>query len=113
MLICLQECWVGNNSDKSVFEISNYNMIFKGKTASAKGGLVTYIHKTLEFEERDIGNDRSMWEGQFLKVSNSRKKNVRILNLYRPPRESSNFINAFIDDFRSCLDNYVVEIRTS
>ena len=35
--ICLQESWLSNDADVSLFKLDNYNIISKGKTCSAHG----------------------------------------------------------------------------
>ena len=42
--ICIQETWLDNNSDLSLFQIDNYSCIAKGKYCTAHGGLIIYLH---------------------------------------------------------------------
>ena len=44
--ICLQESWLSNEADLSMFKLDNYKIISKGKTCSAHGGLVIYLHNS-------------------------------------------------------------------
>ncbi len=38
--------WLSNDADLSLFKLDNYNIISKGKTCSAHGGLVIYLHNS-------------------------------------------------------------------
>ena len=48
--ICLQECWLSDNFDKSLLHINGYHCIFQRNTRSAKGGLVIYLSDEFEYD---------------------------------------------------------------
>ena len=41
--ICLQESWLSNAADTSLYQLEGYTLIFQGKTCSQHGGLVIYL----------------------------------------------------------------------
>ena len=43
--ICLQESWLDDKTDLSVFQIEHYNCISKPKYCSNHGGLIVYLHE--------------------------------------------------------------------
>ena len=48
--ICLQETWLNEDTDMSLYKIQNYSCISKGKYCSQHGGLVIYLHQNYNFE---------------------------------------------------------------
>ena len=42
--ICLQETWLSEDDNTSIYHIPNYNIVHQGKTCSGNGGLIIYIH---------------------------------------------------------------------
>ena len=48
-LICLQECWMDENCDTSMYELENYNMVSQERKCCGHGGLITYIDKRYSF----------------------------------------------------------------
>ena len=43
-VICLQESWLADNFEYSMFNLRNYSMIKQGKLCSEHGGLIIYVH---------------------------------------------------------------------
>ena len=73
--ICLQECWIEENTDTSQLKISNYEILAKGNECCKHGGLVTYIHK--DFKGKQIKTHykksaKKLWEGQHIVVTGDR-----------------------------------------
>ena len=50
--ICLQETWVQSSEGYSLLSIPDYNIIPYASTVSSHSGLVTYLHKQYNFEQR-------------------------------------------------------------
>ena len=48
-IICLQETWLEEGADLSLFQIPGYDCVAKGKYCSAHGGLITYVHVTARY----------------------------------------------------------------
>ena len=42
-IICLQETWIDESEDISVFHLQGYDCISQGKTCTSKGGLMIYV----------------------------------------------------------------------
>ena len=42
--ICLQECWLGDADNVTMFNLENYEMTFLPKCCCAHGGLIIYVH---------------------------------------------------------------------
>ena len=42
--ICLQESWLSNVADISLYQLEGYTLIMQGKTCSQHGGLVIYLN---------------------------------------------------------------------
>ena len=71
--ICLQEYWLSNDADLSLFKLDNYNIISKGKTCSAHGGLVIYLHNSYRHKNILTNVKSDIWEGQFISVINEKQ----------------------------------------
>ena len=102
--ICLQETWLGEDTDASIYQIPNYSCISQGKRCSEHGGLIIYLHKNYNFEILKI-KQSNIFEALFIKIFNNEdNKNVFSGNLYRPPKYSTNeMIQNFIDEISEIL----------
>ena len=67
-IICLQESWLTEEADLTMFHISDYTISAKGKYISQHGGLLTYVHNSYIYEDIIIPIQSNIWEGQFLKL---------------------------------------------
>ena len=102
-IICVQETWLSERDDVNILNIPGYAFLYTEKSASKKGGLGMYIHKSLKFDEVKIDNKKAIWEGQFITVYVSKGKKIIIGNVYRPPRESSSLLKLFIENFTQII----------
>ena len=85
-IICIQESWLKEGSDMSLFQKDGYQCISQGTQCSAHGGLVTYIESSLNCSKINIENRPSIWEGLFVSVKDDySEKEFVIGNIYRPP----------------------------
>ena len=75
-IICIQESWLKEGSDMSLFQIDGYQCISQGTQCSAHGGLVTYIESSLSCSKINIENRSSIWEGLFLSKTITLKRNL-------------------------------------
>lgn len=98
-VICLQETALSDDDDLRIFHIPNYSLLSKGKSASVKGGLATYVHKSLKCRQIDVKHTEDLWEGLFVELIDFHNKKLIIGNIYRPPRYNANLWQAFIDNF--------------
>ena len=102
--ICLQESWLSNDADLSLFKLDNYNIISKGKTCSAHGGLVIYLHNSYRHKNILTNVKSDIWEGQFISVINEKTNNKLIIgNVYRPPRDICENYQQFNKEFTEML----------
>ena len=65
-VICIHETWLRNKQETSVFEITRYNLIHKGKNCSEYGGLVIYLKEEFTYNYRKLYNQSNLWEGLFI-----------------------------------------------
>lgn len=104
--IVLQETWLSDNSDTSLYNLDDYNMISQGKICSNHSGLTIYLHKTFQYRHLNIVNNASDWDSQFIEIyGNALPKNIIIGNIYRPPREHNSDHETFLNEFAPVLSN--------
>ena len=105
-VICLQETWLSDDSETALFQIQEYNLVQHGKQCSAHGGLAIYISTKLNFSTVDININSQVWEGQFIEISNiETNKTLIIGNLYRPPHNTNDLYQTFINEFIPILEH--------
>ena len=51
-VICLQECWIRDQSDTCPFQIPGYDCVAQGKSSSERGGLITCVDNLSQYEVR-------------------------------------------------------------
>ena len=96
--ICIQESWLKQGQDISLFQIPGYNLINQPKVCSEPGGLITYLKREYTHNMRDLYKSSDIWEGLFIDVlhENTNKK-ITIGNIYRPPKNNNS--NPTIENF--------------
>ena len=93
-IICIQESWL------------SYNCIVQGKSSSAKGGLIMYIHTKYGYKLIKV-NQYENWEGQLIEITEGGlTKPVIMDNIYRPPRDLNVNYKQFIDEFSLLLSTF-------
>ena len=103
-VICLQETWASENDDLSQFSLHGYECIAQGKTCSKNGGLIVYVDNNYRFEFKLKLNMNEHWEGLIVQINGGNlSKSITIGNIYRPPRTSSDNLNAFINELSSIV----------
>ena len=97
--ICLQETWLKNDDDFTLFQINNYHCIHQVKYSSEHGGLLIYLHQDFNFEKLSV-NKFENWEGLFIKINNNTNtKHIFLGNIYRPPKDySNNTMQSYTED---------------
>ena len=66
--ICLQETWTDQNTDLSLFNLTNYQLISQSKSVSLHGGLMIYLHTRYNYNIMDISINSDIWEGQIIDI---------------------------------------------
>ena len=103
--ICMQETWLTENDDSSLFNLTGYTCISQGKSCSERGGLIIYLNNKFNYNILPVCERFEKWEGQFIEISGFLSSKFVILgNLYRLPREGLNDYNEFINEFIPVLD---------
>ena len=107
-IITVQETKLTNTSKSPI--LPGYTAIRKDRTYNKGGGLLTYVKNDITFSNNDIPphiNPQNT-ELQIITVHLSQTKNLKIANLYLPPRNSStNAQNTEDNDIANCF-NYLV-----
>ena len=101
--LCLQETWMDDDTDLSLFNLENYTCISQGRHCSMHGGLMTYFHKSFILIQNLILV--SLTYSKYRQLSNG--KNIVLSNVYRPPKENNNnaTILQFMDEFQSVIND--------
>jgi len=93
-VICLQETWLTDDHNVSLFQLDGYAFIHRARASSSHGGVAIYLRKDLEYKILPINGDQEIWDGLFIEVSvntnqtHNGRQNIVIGNIYRPPREN-------------------------
>jgi hypothetical protein len=107
--ICLQETWLVEDADMTLFQIPDYNCITQGKYCSAHGGLAIYLHHDYLYEKIILPEKSEIWEGLIVKIINKNGKNILICNIYRPPGVNLN--NEFTQIFNDEINILMTELN--
>ena len=68
--ICIQEAWLKQGQDISLFQVSGYNLINQPKVCSEHGELIAYSKREYTHNVRD---SYDIWEGLFIDVFHEHK----------------------------------------
>jgi hypothetical protein len=107
--ICLQETWLKDESDLSTLQINGYNLISRGKSCSAHGGVAFYLHNSFQFTIIDTNFetfDSVCIEVPLKSDSQFRSDKLVICNIYRPPRTLVNDIEYFMNELNILFDKF-------
>ena len=107
-VICLQESWLADNFDYSMFNLRNYSMIKQGKLCSEHGGLIIYVHDRYDISAPlTLIDSVSGWEYVCIEISKKTPypQKYVIVNVYRPPNEVVDKFNIFVNEFDMFLNN--------
>ena len=107
-IICLNECWLSDQSDVSILHLPNYNMFYQvGKCPGhSHCGLITYVHDSFKSEKVNIDQITTGWEHLTVEVSHNTQnaKKYIISNMYRPPERYVIELDLFISEFSQFID---------
>ena len=72
-IICLNECWLSDQSDVSILYLPNYNMFYQvGKCPGhSHCSLITYVHDSFKSEKVHIDQITTGWEHLTVEVSHN------------------------------------------
>ena len=89
--ICLQECWLSDADNVSMYNLENYELIFLPKSCCAHGGLIIYVHNQFQCTVmREVKVQSSVWK---------KKSKIYVLcNIYRNPNKIVNDLDAFTNE---------------
>ena len=106
--ICLQECWLGDADNVTMFNLDNYEVTFLPKSCCAHGGLIIYVHKQFECRVMtEVVVQASGWKYVCVKVSHRKpqSKIYVLCNIYRKPNEIVDDLDTFTIELSSLLYN--------
>ena len=90
--ICLQETWLRNDADISLFSIPGYRLIHQGSKCTKHGGLIIYLNERYSYKLRNLYTRSDIWEGLFVDVTGyNLRRPLTIGNIYRPPHDQRTF----------------------
>ena len=103
--ICLEESWLSQDDDISMYQLDGYTCISEGRKCSPKGGLVIYLHENFTYSTVALYERSEVWEGQFIQISGNELSFKLLLgNVYKPPRDIPHNYNTFNDEFNHVLE---------
>ena len=105
-VVCLQETWVSSDTDLSLYMIPGYHLISTSHYASSHGGLIMYLSKKWDYSIKTCDTTSNIWERQIVEIFNpnaSQRRKIIVGNIYRPPNNSRENFNIFINKFNDTL----------
>ena len=97
-VICTQETWLQDDSKIPFVSLEGYKCFHVKASASAHGGLITYVDVELDVSVKRIIVNSKIWKGQFLELNHKAFQNKIVIgNVYKLPRDNNNagYLNAF------------------
>ena len=112
-VICIQESWLSQNSvDATTFSIPNYKKPFDLPASCSKhGGLICYVHDSLEAEIVKRYNTSKLYEGLVIEISGRGIQPTLVANFYRPPKFNNN--NLTIEEFTKEFSAVIIDLDKS
>ena len=102
--ICLQETWLQNN-DSMLYKIPGYKSIALNASCSSHGGLMIFVADEFQFTKLNLYECSPIWEGLFLDIFDSCENKYTLCNIYRPPRDSNDVLQSFINILAEKFDS--------
>ena len=62
-IICLQECWLSEQTDYNCIQLAGYDCVTQGRRSSASGGLLIYVDHSFQHEIISNINNYTLWQG--------------------------------------------------
>ena len=109
--ICLQETWLLDDADLSLFQLPGYNLISKGYVSTAHGGVAIYLKKDLNYKVLPVSSPTSTWDCLFIEIdinkfTQNTTQSLILGNIYRPPRNTLADYTNFYNEMEEILQNY-------
>ena len=106
-VICLQEYWLKDTDNVSMFNLTDYNLVSLPRTCCGHGGLMIFVHNQFQCTtiNHKIMKKATDWEYLCVEVSHQKhnSKKYIISNIYRKPGEILDEFNVFLAEFTSFL----------
>ena len=106
-VICLQECWLKDTDNVSMFNLTVYNLVSLPRTCCGHGGLMIYVHNQFQCTtiNHKIMKKATDWEYLCVEISHQKhnSKKYIISNIYRKHGEVLDEFNVFLPEFSSFL----------
>ena len=105
--ICLQETWLKDGQDTSLYQIPGYQLISQGKKCTGHGGLAVYLSTDYTYKILSMYDTSDIWEGLFMEITGDNlKRKITLANIYRPPKfnNRNDTIQAFTAEFRPIIN---------
>ena len=104
-VICLQETWLTPTSNLNFYELPGYKFISQDSICSSHSGISIYVQDKYEYSMLPLYNENTIWQGQFLKITNLDGKGVIVGNVYRPPSDLAQSHMVFCENMNNILCN--------
>ena len=105
--ICLNECWIKENSDLSTLNIPNYKMFCLRGNREGHGhcGLIIYVHDQFKATNITLSQESTTWDYLCIEMSHYKptSKTYVVCNIYRLPGMIVEDFKIFVDEFSSFL----------
>ena len=106
-VICLQECWLKETDNISMFNLTDYNLVSLPRSCCGHGGLMIYVHNQFKCTpiNHNIMKKATDWEYLCVEISHQKHnaKKYIISNIYRKPGEELDEFNVFLEEFTSFI----------
>lgn len=105
-IMALQETWLSNNHDVSLFQLDGYNLLYRPCSSSTHGGVAIYLRGNIEYKVLSISSNSNIWDGLFVEIiinNENVNRKVIIANIYRPPRETIENYETFVNEIENII----------
>ena len=102
--VCLQETWLSDIDDISLFHLEGYTLISQHKVSSKYGGVAIYLSESYDYKLLPLYPNINIWDGQFIEIQTpSAHKNIIVGNIYRPPQDININYDTFIRELQPII----------
>ena len=102
--VCIQETWLSDIDDISLFHLEGYTLISQNKVSSKHGGVAIYLSESYDYKLLPLYPNTNIWDGQFIEIQTpSAHKNIIVGNIYRPPQDININYDTFIRELQPII----------